>query len=354
MIGSDYVYRPYVSKTIPANSIDDPKAVNYVTGNDVLSDYAAAFSTGDTLSLTANHIQSDNRIVFVGNITDFERIDIGHYGGSPEQGIRFAVKQSDITWIVNGTSSTPIAHGLTIQDYIRIEIDIRRDLTYDIKIDTNGGSYTRNANAGWNGFYGSVAAFPVGTTNMTNCTLMQVIPDLQSPVWFFGDSYLGYSPERWSYYMYNEGIKHVLINAYPGAGSLAASLVFDDLIDLGKPKYIVWALGMNDTDTLGSPNARWQVEATDFVNACIQHDVVPVLCTIPNTPTVRNIEKNDFVRNYGVQYIDFAKIVDAESANALWYSGMLSDDNTHPTEYGARALYGAVLQGFPEIFNHVL
>lgn len=353
MVGASYAYQPYASELIPKET-DHIKTINdFILGNDVFKVSSDSMTAGDTLELAVNNIQSDNEIVFIANVTSFYRIDIGHFTGtSPEYGLRFCITNTGITWIANNVPSTPISHGLTIKDYIRVSIKIRRDMTYDITIDTNGGRYTRPNNGSWIGFRGRVAMYPVNSsTVLTNCTLMQVIPDLQSKVWIFGDSYMTYATTRWSYYLYNDGIQDILINSYSGQASLDAYASFTNLINKGHPQYLIWAIGMNDADTEGSPNASWQVYVTKVIKDCIERGITPILCTIPNTPAVRNLEKNNFVRASGLQYIDFAKFVNADTVGASWYTGMLDADNTHPTADGAQALYNAFLQGFTQIYS---
>ena len=73
-----------------------------------------------------------------------------------------------------------------------------------------------------------------------------------------------------------------------------------------------------------------------------------VLATIPTVPTINNEYKNDYVRNSGYRYIDFANAVGAQ-ADGTWFSGMLSDDGIHPTDNGAKALFGEAIIDLPEL-----
>ena len=50
----------------------------------------------------------------------------------------------------------------------------------------------------------------------------------------------------------------------------------------------------------------------------------------------------------GDRYIDFAAAVGA-SASGVWYTGMLSNDNVHPSEAGAIALYHRAIADCPEL-----
>ena len=351
-VGGGSLFQPFISHAIPKGTKKIPLLENYIIGEDVPMKKADTLSNGSNIKLFVNNVQSENEILFYAKVSNFSRIDIGHFGYNPsETGLKFVIDSTSITWVTNGSASSPIAHGLTIKDYIRVSIKIRRDATYDIRIDTNGGTYTRNNNEYYVGYYGEVRVYAYGTTVCSNCVLMQIIPQLQSKVWIFGDSYLSYATTRWSYYLYNDGIKDVLINAYSGQASESAYNSFKELIKYGKPQYIIWALGMNNPDGESAMNASWQTYMYKFIDDCINNGITPILCTIPNTPTVKNTLKNAFVRDSGLQYVDFAQAVNAESEGATWYAGMLSNDNTHPTEDGAKALYSRFLVDFPQIFN---
>ena len=59
--------------------------------------------------------------------------------------------------------------------------------------------------------------------------------------------------------------------------------------------------------------------------------------------------KNEIIRSSGYRYIDFAKAVNAEAVGSSWYAGMLSTDNVHPTQEGAKALASRFLLDVPEI-----
>ena len=118
---------------------------------------------------------------------------------------------------------------------------------------------------------------------------------------------------------------------------------------MGKPKYIVWCLGMNDgSDSKSAPSSAWVTGRDTVINVCKRYGATPIFATIPTVPGINHEQKNTWVRSSGYRYIDFAKAVGADE-NGDWYSGMLSDDEVHPTAQGARALYGRVLTDFPEI-----
>lgn len=347
-VGDSELYVPYVNDNVPKRTADIPHMYEGVLGKSVLSVSADTFTSG-RISLADNNIQSPNKIVFVANVTSFNRIDIAH-ADIYDNGDRIVIDNTNMVYIVNGTPTSPMAHSLTIKDYIKVTIEVEAHYQgkFNITIETNGGKYSRS-DLWWVGYYGGIYVDCVGSS-LTACKLIFSADALDSNVWIMGDSYLSYAPIRWPYYMYEDGITDFLINAYPGAGCANILPTFENLLSYGNPKYAVWCLGMNDPDS-GSLNGSWQVRTGTFITECILNNIEPILATIPNTPTQDNTYKNAFVRASGLRYIDFAKAVNAESAGATWYSGMLSDDNVHPTEEGAKALYMAFVRDFPEILS---
>lgn len=84
---------------------------------------------------------------------------------------------------------------------------------------------------------------------------------------------------------------------------------------------------------------------------CKEKGIELILATIPNVPSISNYYKNDFVRNSGYRYIDFAKAVGAEEIGSTWYENMLSSDKVHPALLGAKALASRFLIDVPEVIN---
>ena len=58
--------------------------------------------------------------------------------------------------------------------------------------------------------------------------------------------------------------------------------------------------------------------------------------------------KNSIIRSSGLRYIDFYNAVGSTESGS-WYDGMLSTDGVHPTETGARALFGQAMADFAEL-----
>ena len=122
-----------------------------------------------------------------------------------------------------------------------------------------------------------------------------------------------------------------------------------NVVPMGKPKYLVWCLGMNDgSDSESAPSSAWVTGRDAVINICKRYGITPIFATIPTVPTINNEAKNAWIRTSGYRYIDFAKAVGA-TASGEWYVGMLEEDGVHPTIQGAKSLYGRALADFPEL-----
>ena len=171
-------------------------------------------------------------------------------------------------------------------------------------------------------------------------------------MWVFGDSYVGLNNvARWATQLRNAGFAdNVLFNGYAGeASSAAVTALTNALGHYGHPKTLVWCLGMNDgADSGGTPSTNYKNGITLVESLCAEYGIELIRATIPTVPGQSNEGKNAYVRASGDRYIDFAAAVGA-SASGVWYTGMLSNDNVHPSEAGAIALYHRAIADCPEL-----
>ena len=181
--------------------------------------------------------------------------------------------------------------------------------------------------------------------------------ELNKKIWAFGDSYFSFTANyRWPYYFAQYGYTDWLSNNQPGLSPENAYTELENLLALGYvPKYVVWCLGMNGTTSESKDDNdeyvinSYQKEYLDkVVSLCSQYGMEPVLATIPTVPERSKIGLSKYVRNLGCRYIDFAKAVGA-TEDGMWNEGLLSSDNVHPTELGAKVLASQVLIDFPEM-----
>lgn len=240
-------------------------------------------------------------------------------------------------------------HGLTIGGMTVVIFEYKDNGTAKYTILANGKSFEHTI-----GFVLQTVSAPYLMSNgavMEDSKITLSCTDIDKKIWFFGDSYFSYSPERWTYYLQQYGYaKNILLDGFPGEGGVNGRVSFATLLKMGTPKYAVWCLGMNDgsdpNDT--TPSTNW-VDARDvFINLCVNNGVTPVFATIPNVPTINHKGKNAWIRASGYRFIDLCHAVGADDDNN-WLGGMLSGDKVHPSEDGAKALFGRVLIDLPEI-----
>lgn len=251
-----------------------------------------------------------------------------------------------------GTSATQmsqVAHGLTISDFLMVIIKQKTAQNAEITIMTKGGQFTTpSAVPHWHGSNGDVRMF--GAQAMTGAEVSYSLSDTLRNVWLFMDSYgTEGDPARVSHQIQNLGYGAYLGIGHGGAKSQAIYPQFEKLIALAQPKICVWMLGMNDADSSSAINASWKSYAEQFAAACEARGIIPVFTVIPNVPNYRHTFKNTWIKSSGYRYVDWAKAVGAESAGSSWYTGMLSSDDVHPSELGAKALAMRTVLDVPEL-----
>jgi len=256
----------------------------------------------------------------------------------------------------NGNTSTlhTVSHGLTFQEFVKVEISI--DATsWSIIVQTLTGQYTTtldNPNSNGTPIVKSIGA------SLTDVVLSCTNKFFASPIWAFGDSYFGISIQaREMYWLKEWGFLNFLIQGFAGQGSAGAYADLQRCLAISIPKYIVWCLGMNDNAGLSA----WQAYVTNIKTFCDANNVELILATVPqpaDTTTYKYKDDiSDWVRDESeCRYIDTAKAVGSDE-NGHWYGygtdyNYQSMDNVHPTAYGAKAIASQFLVDFPEIMQY--
>ena len=318
---------------------------------------SGSLASGGNLQITAcrNSLRKGERVVFEGDITSFGSLKIGqsfsqNVGTDTNQKNTFLIDGTNICYYFENTS-TPVvvAHGLTITANIQIIWEMTDTASCKFTLISNGVLFEHEFTNFVKKTIGNPYVLSIGTV-MTNCKLTWTCTDLVKGIWLFGDSYFSYSMTRWSYYLHEYGYdKNCLLNGYAGENQTNAVRSLNNLLYFGTPKYAVWCIGMNDgSDSSSAPSENWVTGREAFLDQCANNGITPMFGTIPTVPTINHEQKNAWIRSSGYRYVDFAKAVGAQS-DGTWFSGMLSPDNVHPTEKGARALFARVLLDFPEI-----
>lgn len=289
---------------------------------------------------------------FFGKFTNFTSVEIGH--GKTETAANYLVIDgTNITsYRPDGTEYAHYAHNLTIADFIHVSIKIADTVSQraTVTIITNGGSATVG-NVIFFGCNGAIY-FSCGQ-DTTSVDFAYSVMDLLKDVYVFGDSYISLADDkRWPHHAITNKDNNMLLSGFPGADAIEEFPSFEKILSMGTPKYLCWFIGMNNKET-SAPNPNWIVVTSQVIAACRAKGIIPILATIPNTPTQNNTYKNSWVKASGERYVDFAKAVGAEELGSTWYTGMLSSDNVHPTAEGAKALWLRLRLDVPEIMERI-
>lgn len=340
----------YIQRTVEKTEVKGMNGLrNYVFKNGVWS------ATADTLSantdlIIAPRIDNKKNCVYdvFAEFDTFTSLTLAH-GKTSYDGVYLILDETYIKTYRYTSSLSLMAtyeHGLTLSDYISVHIDLKHGNFGSVTLRTNGGEF--KVESMW--FPGCREEVTVsGGHEMTNVKGSYYVRDIYADTWIFGDSYLTIDGTRYPLYLINAGYTNYLLCGFSGARSTDEIISLRNLIEKCSPKRICWCLGMNDGDTQTAVSARWKIVYDEIVGICSSKNIELILATIPNVPNIRHDYKNAIVRASGYRYIDFAKAVNAEAVGATWYADMLSSDNVHPTELGAKALASRILLDVPEI-----
>ena len=308
------------------------------------------------LSDARTNLRKGIRLIFEANIVNGADFEIGFSVSEANADTlphnRFVVNSTTIEYyesVGQTECSNSFTHKLSISKNVQLIFEYLANGTVDICLLSNGEVFKKNIIFTMN----SVAVPYVKSNGLVakDCQFTFICTDIRKKIWCFGDSYFAYSTARWTYYLREHGYdNNVLLDGFPGIGSVNARTSFSKLLKLGKPKIAVWFVGMNDgADTTDSePNDNWKLDKGRFIALCEENSVEPVFATIPNVPNINHKGKNKWIKESGYRYIDMCHAVGAD-LDVNWHSGMLSNDKIHPSENGARALFAQVLLDLPEV-----
>lgn len=319
----------------------------------IITASASTLSANDAL-MCAERIDNKKNCSYIvwANFDIFDTITVAH-GYTSFGDSYIVVDDSDIVaYYYNGSQPVEMgryAHGLIISDFVQVNIKVgnTNNLRAVVSVMTSTGMFTQS-NVPFGGCNGDI--FMSATMLMTNVKMQYILDDMKTDVYLFGDSYTSLGdPNRYPYQLMEQGYNDFLISGYSGASSSGEIVSFRNILAVHTPKYLIWALGMNDADNESTYNASWKTCLDEVIATCKEKGIELILATIPNVPSISNYYKNDFVRNSGYRYIDFAKAVGADEIGSTWYENMLSSDKVHPTLLGAKALASRFLIDVPEV-----
>lgn len=343
-----YDYIPYGDRSLKADKLEIVKKVLKNSN----SAFTENLANGVNLECETNNIVKNKNLLLYAEFSTFDSIVVGH-GFLSYDGSALLIDNTNVQivkYMPSGEVIETVAHNLNISDFINVSISVNSQRQANVLITTKTGGFILN-DIPWDGCSGEPFVRP-RNCNLTNCKLTFACTDYSRQIWAFGDSYMTTTaPTRYPYYLYNLGIDNYLLDAFAGRTSIQALESLKNALKYGTPKYLLWFLGMNDPDTDTTSNADWYIVYNEIVDICKAKGITPIFARIPCTPTNNNWYKNRVIENSGYRFVNFAKAVGANDIGSSWNSGLLSGDNLHPTEMGAKVLANQLLIDFNEIIN---
>jgi lysophospholipase L1-like esterase len=334
----------------------DPGSTTFYLNRDPIGYFSASgdLAPGSELLLPENNVPNKTVTVFSCRVDALDKVYIGKKKDSTEAPyILIDNTNVEIHGYLENVSTRP--HGLTIGDNLLVRIETGED-RYIKRVTVTSGTDTFEVagNIRWTCDKGGAFVRSEGST-LTNCVLTWTSRNIAKPVWVFGDSYVSHEYEtRWPFYLFADGYGDItMLNGFAGEDSADALVSLKNLLAIGRPQYIVWALGMNDKDGTDTASSRWQTCFNEVEALCSTMNIKLIACTIPQVVSTKanNAHKNAIIRASGHRYIDFEEAVVADTTTGEWYTGLLSSDDLHPSIAGAKALYYRLLCDFPEIMT---
>lgn len=254
------------------------------------------------------------------------------------------IDATNITEFGNGGEETIIPHGLTITDGLVVSI-VKGTINTSITLTNTAGKKVTKQLSKWIGCRGGIIKFISISGTYTNITLSHGGTWMDKDTWIFGNSYTDF----WPSICYANGGSNFYLDGYSGRSAQGG---YDSLLlalKYGKPKRIVWMLGMNNPDTEIAVNKSWNNIFNELKELCAIMNIQLIPCTIPNVPERIHTFKNQIIRNNGLPYIDISSVLGANEKGSNWFSGLLSSDNVHPTRLGSEIIANTIIAGVPDI-----
>lgn len=314
----------------------------------------AMLSRGDELTLPdfPHYISGDFTMTFSGVFTTSSNMsDINQYGalgieigkgGENDYGSEwFTCRSSSVIHYLHTTDTTSTTKTALASPTGRV--------TYILTV--KGGKYSIRMYTVMPGslltvsgdIKGSFAGVPfvrcIGAGTITNATL-SITANLDSDVWMFGDSYLGWATNRVCGALTSYGVKGYLVDAMSGQTSDDAHADLVRAMNYGKPKTLVWYLGMND------PIDVYQQYLNMVEELCDKEGIELVINATPSpSASLDKSQHATLARTSGYRFIPSDSYIDAMFG--------VDTDGVHPNVAGAYSLAGILLSSVPELGNYI-
>lgn len=254
------------------------------------------------------------------------------------------IDSTNITEISNEGEETIIPHGLTITNGLVVSI-VKGTTNTSITLTNTVGEKVTKQLSKWIGCKGRIIKFISISGTYTNITLSHSGTWMDKDTWIFGDSYTDFWPSK----CYANGGTNFYLDGYSGRTAQEGYNSLLLALKYGKPKRIVWMLGMNNPDKEIAVNESWDNIFNELKELCAIMGIQLIPCTIPNVPERIHTFKNLIIRNSGLPYIDISSVLGANEKGSNWFSGLLGSDNVHPTGFGSAIIANTIIAGVPDI-----
>lgn len=303
-------------------------------------------NTTITLSDFPFYLKKNVGLSFYGKFSTFAGLTIGK-GYNQYRGDWVEIDSTNITFYHYEQSASiikTVAHELTIADYIMVNIYFDKDANIIVNVNTTSGSFSTYRATDSNVF--SYAPFATVAGAMTNVRFSAQSGDIRKSLWVIGDSYFGVMADRVLGQLKNLGYwDGICADGLAGLDSAGAWAEFMKMVNFGRPKYLVWYLGMNDNDS------GFATYLTSVKSYCESNGITLILNKVPSVPNNPKENIGSLVVNSGNRYIDSYAAVGANSSGD-WYSGYQSANHIHPTQLGALALAQRFAVDVPEVMMY--
>lgn len=254
------------------------------------------------------------------------------------------IDATNITEFSDKGEETIIPHGLTITDGLVVSI-VKGTINTSITLTNTAGEKVTKQLSKWIGCRGEIIKFISISGTYTNITLSHSGTWMDKDTWIFGDSYTDFWPSK----CYANGGSNFYLDGYSGRSARGGYASLLSALKYGKPKRIVWMLGMNNPDIETAVNESWNNIFNELKKLCAIMNIQLIPCTIPNVQNRIHTFKNQIIRNSGLPYIDISSVLGANEKDSNWFSRLLSNDKVHPTELGSEIIANTIIAGVPDI-----
>ena len=327
--------------------------VDYIRGEDAISIKSDNLNNDLSIEQFPFSNKFGDKYNFICKVSSFNGISICK-GVPPSYGASwFEIDSQNVSlynYYTNSSRVAQVAHGLSIQQVLNVNINVDSSGIATLTIQTVGGYFTHEFQQWGYNANGMLQVHNNGSV-LTDCCLSATNKYFTCPIWIFGASFEGVADARWIGQMKSMGYFNYLLNAYAGRNGATAIVDFKRALKFGCPKYIYFP-SSNDGNV-----ETYISNVTQMKQLCDKFGITLILGRKANNKETDFSAYRTYVESSGLRYIDlFNALTDPSktwsSGTDTWYSGFMSSDGKHPTEQGALAIALQACYDFPEMMQY--